>query len=176
MVVVGAVCGYAMLGATYLVMKTEGAIQDRSYRWAIATSFAAVGVAAATTAAMSFIHTPVARRWTTQPAIFYFIGLFAAVASIFFLLIFSLIKRRERIPFFAGIAIFVLTLAGLWVSIYPAIVPGAVTIDMAASSDATLKYMLVGVGALIPIIMVYNGYMYIVFRGKVGGEGGYGDG
>jgi cytochrome d ubiquinol oxidase subunit II len=176
MVVIGAVCGYAMLGATYLVMKTEGAIQDRCYRWAIATSFAAVAVAAATTAAMSFIHAPVARRWTTQPVIFYFIGLFAAVASIFFLLIFSLIKRRERIPFFAGISIFVLTLAGLWVSIYPAIVPDAVTIDMAASSDATLKFMLVGVGALIPIIMVYNGYMYMVFRGKVGGEGGYGDG
>ncbi|MCX6353438.1 MAG: cytochrome d ubiquinol oxidase subunit II [Candidatus Aureabacteria bacterium] len=167
LMVIGVVSGYAMLGATYLVMKTEGPIQMRNYRWAMVTAFIAVGVAAATTAAMSFIHIPVARRWTTPPALFYFIGLFLAVTSIFWLLIFSLTKRRESIPFFASIAIFLLTFAGLWASMYPSIVPDAVTVQMAAASPETLKFMLAGIGALIPIIMVYNGYMYLVFRGKV---------
>ena len=67
--------------------------------------------------------------------------------------------------------LFALGLIGLGVSIFPDVVPGAVTIHEAAAPRASLRFMLVGASILVPIILAYTAYSYWVFRGKTGHEG-----
>jgi len=76
-------------------------------------------------------------------------------------------------PFLFALGLFVLSFAGLGISFYPYIVPGALTIKDAAAPDKSLAFLLVGAAVLIPIILCYTGYAYWVFRGKVDPEEGY---
>ena len=94
--------------------------------------------------------------------------LVAIATAVFFV---SLRRRYERPPFLLALGLFALSMAGLGVSMYPDIVPGAVRIHDAAAPDSSLIFMLVGAGVLIPIILLYTGYSYWIFRGKVGVEG-----
>ena len=74
---------------------------------------------------------------------------------------------------FGAVGLFVLSFAGLGLSFYPYIVPGALTIKEAAAPDDSLGFLLVGAVILIPIILAYTGYAYWVFRGKVDPNEGY---
>ena len=80
-------------------------------------------------------------------------------------------RRWEYWPFLLTLLLFALCLIGLGVSIFPEIVPGAVTIHEAASPRASLLFMLVGASILVPVIIAYTAYSYWVFRGKTGHEG-----
>lgn len=79
--------------------------------------------------------------------------------------------RLDRQPFFAALGLFVLSFAGLCVNFYPYIVPSSVTIWQAAAPDNSLSFLLVGSAVLLPVILIYTGYSYWVFRGKVGSAG-----
>jgi cytochrome d ubiquinol oxidase subunit II len=79
----------------------------------------------------------------------------------------ALIKRYEHAPFFWSIGIFLASLAGLGASLYPFLVPRSVSAFAAASDSMTLVFMMLGIGMLIPVMIAYNAYQYIVFRGKV---------
>lgn len=83
----------------------------------------------------------------------------------------SLRRGHERAPFFLALGLFALSFIGLGISIFPDIVPGAVSIEEAASPPASQGFMLIGAAIMIPIILAYTGYAYWVFRGKVGTEG-----
>ena len=83
----------------------------------------------------------------------------------------SLAQQRELAPFLFALALFLLTYAGLMISIYPDVVPNDVTIWEAAAPDSSLGFMLVGAAVLLPIILAYTGHAYWVFRGKVGMDG-----
>ena len=83
----------------------------------------------------------------------------------------SLWRRHEWLPFLLALALFALSMAGLGVSVFPDIVPGAVSIQDGAAPHSSLVFMLVGAGILIPIILAYTAYSYWIFRGKVGHEG-----
>jgi cytochrome d ubiquinol oxidase subunit II len=83
----------------------------------------------------------------------------------------SLRRRYERLPFLLTLALFALSMTGLGISIFPEVVPGAVSIHDAAAPESSLIFMLVGAGILIPLILAYTGYAYWIFRGKVGHEG-----
>ena len=80
---------------------------------------------------------------------------------------------RHLIPFLAALGLFVLSYAGIGISFYPYIVPGALTIEEAAAPDSSLGFLLVGAAVLVPIILIYTGYAYWVFRGKIDPEEGY---
>lgn len=82
-------------------------------------------------------------------------------------------RDKHLQPFLAALGIFVTCFAGLGVSFYPYIVPGALTIWEAAAPDSSLAFLLVGASVLIPIILAYTGYAYWVFRGKIDPEEGY---
>ena len=82
-------------------------------------------------------------------------------------------QRREAAPFFAALALFVLSYIGLGISFYPYIVPPSLTIWEAAAPDSSLSFLLVGASVLIPLILAYTAYSYWVFRGKVDPEAGY---
>ena len=76
-------------------------------------------------------------------------------------------------PFFLALALFALSYAGLGISLWPYIVPRSITIWQAAAPESSQLFMLVGVSILVPIILIYTGWAYWVFRGKVDPEQGY---
>ncbi len=90
------------------------------------------------------------------------------------LLIRSLFRKEEKVPFIWTILLFLLTFVGLAMVVFPYIIPTQITIYEAAADPSALVFMIIFIGALIPVMLFYNIYQYIVFRGKVTG-GHYGE-
>lgn len=167
LVAFGVVAGYALLGATYLVMKTGGGLQARSYRRARISAWLTLAAAAGVTLWTPLQYPLVADKWFSAPDM-YFIGLLPLGAcAAFLLLLRSLADRREQAPFVWSLVIFVLSFAGLAISFYPDLLPPTVKIADAVASAKTLVFMLTGIGLLLPVMVIYNGYQHMVFRGKV---------
>jgi len=171
LVAAGVVFGYALLGATFLIIKTGGEIQQRSYYRARFSAWAMFGVAVAVTTWTPFLHDHIAGKWFSLPAFFYIAPLPLAAMLAFLLLMRSLQKGYEHAPFAYSLIVFLCSFAGLAVSLYPYLLPPSVTIATAAASPKTQVFMLTGIGMLLPIMLIYNGYQYFVFRGKVSGRG-----
>ncbi|MBI3545791.1 MAG: cytochrome d ubiquinol oxidase subunit II [Gammaproteobacteria bacterium] len=167
----GVLAGYMLLGATYLIMKTEGEIQQRSYRAAKLTAWSMFAAAAVVTVATPFFHAGVTVRWVSFPMLYYLVALPLLAIATFFMLIRSLRRRYENAPFVWSLAIFLLSFAGLAMTLFPYLLPPSVSIANAAASPKTLVFMLTGIGLLLPVMLIYNGYQYLVFRGKVGQQG-----
>jgi cytochrome d ubiquinol oxidase subunit II len=167
------VVGYALLGATWLVMKTEGELRDEAYRlswWLLFAMLAAIG---AVSLATPFLHMEYANRWFAWPNIVMTAPVPIAVAGVTVLLLRSLANKQDYRPFFLTLALFGLSYAGLGISMWPYIVPRSITIWQAASPENSLIFMLFGVAVLIPMILGYTTWAYYVFRGKVKPESGY---
>jgi cytochrome d ubiquinol oxidase subunit II len=165
--------GYTLLGATWLVMKTEGALRDKAYHLSWFLLFAMLGAIGAVSAATPFLHVQYTQRWFSWPNIILTAPVPIAVAAVAALLLRSLANRWDYQPFFLSLALFALSYAGLGISMYPYIVPQSITIWQAASPESSQLFMLVGVAGLIPLILGYTAWAYWVFRGKVRAESGY---
>jgi cytochrome d ubiquinol oxidase subunit II len=168
---VSLVIGYALLGATWLIMKTEGSLQDHAYRFARLAGIGAIVCIGLVSLATPFLEGAYYQRWFAWPNILLTaqVPLLVAIASVAFFI--SLRRRYEHWPFLLVLGLFALSMVGLGISIFPDVVPGAFSIHDAAAPESSLAFMLVGAGILIPIILAYTGYSYWVFRGKVGSEG-----
>jgi cytochrome d ubiquinol oxidase subunit II len=168
---VSLVIGYALLGSTWLIMKTEGRLQEHAFRHARIAGIATIVCVAAVSLATPFLEEAYYERWFAWPHVLFTaqVPLLVAVASVAYFV--SLHRRYENLPFLLSLGLFALSMFGLGVSIFPDVVPGAVSIHEAAAPESSLIFMLVGAGILIPIILAYTGYAYWVFRGKVGEEG-----
>ena len=94
-----------------------------------------------------------------------------ATLIVSFLFFRSLRKRQEAMPFLSILGLFGLCIVGLGISIWPDVIPARVSIWTAAAPERSQIFMLIGAGILVPIILVYTGWAYWVFRGKVGHEG-----
>jgi len=167
------VIGYALLGATWLVMKTEGELRDRAYGMSWALLFAMLGAIGAVSIATPFLAVQYTDRWFTWPNIVFTAPVPLAVAAVTVLLLRALAGKRDYQPFFLTLALFVLSYAGLGISMYPYIVPQSITIWQAAAPENSQVFMLFGVAVLIPLILAYTAWAYYVFRGKVQAGGGY---
>lgn len=163
----GVVAGYGLLGATYLILKTEGEIQQRNYRRAQRMAWLMLVAAAIVTIATPFLHAGITVRWLAFPMLYYLVTLPLAAIAVFFMLLRSLRKRHESAPFVWSLIIFLLSFTGLALSLFPYLLPPSVSIANAAASPKTLVFMLTGIGLLLPVMLIYNGYQYMVFRGKV---------
>jgi len=163
--------GYALLGATWLIWKTEGATQAHARRLAFGLGIATLLALAAVSAATPFLTYDYWRRWFAFPDILLTapVPLLVVIATAVFF--WSLRRNAERLPFLMALALFLLGFAGLGVSIYPYVVPRAVTIWEAAAPPQSLLFMLVGAVIIIPAIIAYTSWAYWVFRGKVGTQG-----
>lgn len=168
---VGLVCGYALLGSTWLVMKSEGSLQERCYRLAFRLGIATIVAMAAVSVATPFLREAYWLRWFAWPQVLFTAQVPLLVAIVTFVLFWSLRRGHHYTPFLMALALFGLGLAGLGVSIFPFVVPPSVSIWDAAAPDDSLKFMLPGVLVMVPIILAYTGYSYWVFRGKTGHEG-----
>ncbi|URW74462.1 cytochrome d ubiquinol oxidase subunit II [Sphingomonas donggukensis] len=162
------VAGYALLGACWLIWKTEGGAQDHAFRLAKRAGVITLAAIVAVSAATPFLQGRYFARWFAWPAILEvaIVPVLVAVLSIAFVR--ALAKRHERAPFLLVLALFGLSFAGLGISIFPTIVPPDVTIWQAAAPENAQVFMLIGAGIMVPIILAYTAWAYWVFRGKVG--------
>ena len=170
---VAVVSGYALLGSTWLFMKTVGEIQNSSRRhaWNLAIcTFLLMAVVSIWTPLLNPVYF---NRWLAWPAILYSGAVPVLVTAAAALLFAGLHGYRDRQPFFAALVVFVLNFAGLGISFYPFIVPPSLTIWETAAPDKSLLFLLVGAAILIPVILAYTSYSYWVFRGKLDPEEGY---
>lgn len=164
---VGVMIAYCLLGSTWLIMKTEGALQKhmiavaRPLVWLV---LAAIGVVSIWT---PLAHPEVAARWFSFPNLLFLAPVPLLVAGCAIVLVRALEKDPNRIPFLAALGLALLGYTGMAISIWPNIVPHALTIWETASPPSTQRFALAGTLVVLPLILVYTGWAYYVFRGKV---------
>ncbi len=168
------VAGYALLGATWLVMKTDGTVADAL---ADAGEMAAARRASASWRVVS-LWTPIAferiaARWFAMPNILWLwpVPLLTAVTAL--MLWRWLDTGRDVPPFLAAIFLFLLGYLGLVISSFPYIVPPSLTVWQTAAAPASQMFMLVGTVVLLPMVLGYTAFVYWLFRGKVRAGEGY---
>ena len=170
---VGLIFGYVLLGASWLVMKTEGALQDWARAKARIALFGVLAFIALVSIWTPFLHAHIAARWFSWPNI----ALFSPVPVITALLALWLWRALGRgsnvVPFLAAMGLFALSYLGLAISLFPYVVPHTITLWDAANAPEGQAFLLIGTLFLIPIIFMYTGWSYWVFRGKVRADAGY---
>ncbi len=172
----GLIAGYLLLGATWLIMKTEGALQLRAVQWARGSLwFTALGVAAVSLAT-PWVSTRVFDKWFALPNIILLAPVPLVTVVLFGLIDWVLRRLPQQIakgdehliwaPFVGTGAIFLLAFNGLAYSLFPYLVVDRLDIWQAASAPESLEFMLVGVAIVLPTIVGYTIYSYKVFHGK----------
>ncbi|MDT0576804.1 cytochrome d ubiquinol oxidase subunit II [Croceicoccus sp. F390] len=168
----GVVAGYALLGACWLVWKTEGNGQDHAYRLAKRAAIVTLALMAAVSLYTPFLKEAYWQRWFEMPNILIASQIPLLTAIVAFLLFRGLARRQDYAPFWLAQILFLLGMIGLGVSIWPYVVPGGeITIWEAAAPERSQVFMLIGTAITMPLIIIYTGWAYWVFRGKVGHEG-----
>lgn len=162
------VIGYALLGATWLVLKTDGPVEVRAKRATAGLGIVMLGLIVLVSGISPFLHEYFMQRWFAWPAMLFVAPVPVLVLVCAYALFRGLQINRPLIPFLAVQGLFVLSYLGLVISFFPYMVPSSVTLWQAAAPDNSLKFLLVGAVFLIPIILAYSAYAYWVFRGKVG--------
>jgi len=168
---VGLVIGYALLGSTWLILKTEGGVQDWAYRISLPLLAGLLGVFALVSIWTPLVDEFVRERWFGH---LYLIWLLPAGALLCAWTLYRAVKRRdEGLPFVATMGMFVFTYLGLLASKWPYVVPPTFTLRDAASAPESQLFLLLGVLFVIPIVLAYTAWTYWVFRGKVRADAGY---
>lgn len=167
------VAGYATLGATWLILKTDGPMAWLMVKTARISGAALLVLIGVVSLATVWLQPQYMARWFGWPN-----GIYAAVVPVLVAVAAwqfwkGLRDENDLRPFLATVAIFVLSYIGLGISFFPNIVPPALSIAEAAAPDTSLGFLLVGAAVLIPLILAYTAYSYWVFRGKVRPEDGY---
>lgn len=172
---VSVVAGYALLGACWLNIKTEGAIQARARVAARVAGLATVAGIVGVSAATPFLETAYFERWLAWPGILEVAIVPVLVAALTLWLARALTsgKGPDWLPMLLALGLFLLCFAGLGVSMWPYVIPPAVTLQDAAAPESSQMFMFVGAVVLVPIILAYTAYAYWVFRGKLDPDEGY---
>jgi cytochrome d ubiquinol oxidase subunit II len=168
------VIGYALLGATWLVMKAEGGLQEWARtraRWL--TVLVIVAMALVSLATAFFLDVRIRERWLSFPNIVWLAPVPIVTAAIAFLLWRTLEKGAEFVPFLSAVGLFTMGYLGLAISLWPNIVPHRISLWDAAAAPRAQAFLLVGTLFLLPVILGYTAWSYWVFRGKVRSDTGY---
>lgn len=169
----GVLAGYALLGATWLVMKTEGPVAERARVQAKPLLVAVLVFMALVSLWTPLAFERIATRWFSTPNI-YFLWPVPLLTALTALMAWRwLDERREALPFLAAIALFLLGYLGLVISTFPYLVPPTLTVWQTAAVPASQIFVLLGTLVLLPIILGYIGFVYWLFRGKVREGEGY---
>jgi cytochrome d ubiquinol oxidase subunit II len=169
----GLLVAYALLGCTWLIMKTEGTLQQRMIalaRPATLGLLAAIGVVSLWT---PLIHPAIAARWFALPDLFFFAPVPLLVLATTGAILRVLKRETHAAPFLLALFLLFMGYSGLAISLWPNIVPPGISIREAAAPPETMGFTLVGALLVIPIILTYTAWSYYVFRGKVRSGEGY---
>ena len=169
----GLVAGYALLGATWLVMKTEGSIARRARIEAKLLLLVVLAFMAIVSIWTPFAFERIAVRWFSLPNILFFWWVPAATLLVAFAAWRWLDSAHDVLPFLATIALFLLGYLGLLISNFPYLVPPSLTIWQTAAAPATHIFMLMGTLVMLPIILGYMIFVYWIFGGKLREGEGY---
>ncbi|MBI1238014.1 MAG: cytochrome d ubiquinol oxidase subunit II [Alphaproteobacteria bacterium] len=173
------VAGYALLGAAWLVYKTQGALFDRARRWVMQLSVIVAVAMAGVSLATLGIDPRVTARWGVSmtsidwPVFLQLAPLPLVAAGLCFFLWRGAETRNHLLPYGLSVALFAVGYLGLAISLWPYIVPFAMTPGEAAAADNALALMLWGALPMLPIILAYTAYVYWLFRAKVGDDAAY---
>lgn len=158
---------YALLGNTWLIMKTKGALQKTMYSYNKVILFATMLSFAIVSIWTPIAQSDIASRWFSLPNLYYLAPIPFITLILCWALYRSIQKRRESLPFGLALGLILLGFIGLGISIWPNIIPPNITIWQASASYESLRFMLIGTGFILPIILVYTFWSYYVFSGKV---------
>lgn len=160
----GLVLSYALMGACWLIWRTEGEIQHRARRqacWLAVLTLGLLAVAVFWTMRLDPTYGErLSQPWIAGPLLVLLALLIPGFKR-------ALAARHDFLPLFAVIAGFVIASAGLFAAMYPMVIPPSLTFTEAASSASSQTFILVGFAVLIPFTLAYSTYGYWVFRGKV---------
>ena len=167
------IAGYILLGSTYLLIKTEGTVQERADHNAFRAAWVVLLFQILITLWTPFHYPSALTNWVNPPRI-YFIWTFPLMGLLaFYGLMKSLKARHEILPFAFSATFFFAGYLGLIASIYPYAIPPSITFQEAAAQQETLRFTLWGVIIVLPLVLGYTVYSYVVFRGKVRKESNY---
>ncbi|WP_193196691.1 cytochrome d ubiquinol oxidase subunit II [Nostoc sp. MG11] len=166
--------GYVLIGSTYLVWKTTGELQETHYKTAKIAAWTTMIGAIFITITTPIFYESARLRVFQPPLVFIFAVIPLLGVVLISQLLSSLNRKEERAPLVWTILLFVLSFIGLGLIVFPYIIPTEITIYEAAADPSSLVIMIIFIGFLIPVMLFYNLYQYIVFRGKVTG-GNYGE-
>jgi cytochrome d ubiquinol oxidase subunit II len=170
---IGLVAGYALLGATWIMMKIEGEVAQRARKLAAPLLFALLGFIALVSIWTPLQISGISERWFSVPN-FYFLSQVPLVTLLVAWLCWYGIRRGKSIqPFASAVGLFLLAYAGLIISNMPYLVPPNITIWEAASDPSTQVFMLIGTVILLPMIIGYTVLVFWIFRGKLRQGEGY---
>ncbi|EJF90475.1 cytochrome d ubiquinol oxidase subunit II [Bartonella tamiae] len=168
----GLLIAYALLGTTWLIMKTEGDLQSRMRSIGKPIVIILLIVIALVSLWTPLIHPDIAQRWFSMPNLILFAPVPIFVILTAWLLVLLLSKESQASPFILSLFLLFLGYSGLAISIFPNIIPPDISIWQASSPPQSQGFALIGALIIIPFILVYTSWSYWVFRGKVKlGEG-----
>jgi cytochrome d ubiquinol oxidase subunit II len=173
------VAGYALLGGTWLVFKTRGDLFERARRWVGTLSLLTALAMGAVSLATLGVDQRVTARWgltmtsVDWPVFLRMAPLPLAAAAVCFALWRRWKTTPHLTPYLLAVGLFLIGYVGLAVSLWPYIVPFAMTPREAAAADNALALMLAGALPLLPLILGYTAYVYWLFRAKVGDDAAY---
>ncbi len=168
---IGTVAGYALLGACWLVWKLDGKAQAHARKLAKRAAWATLLLMGAVSIYNLGVRPEYADRWLSAPEIYFAAPVPILTGIVALALLRALSVERHSKPFWLGLALFFLGMAGLGVTMWPYVVPPSLTIWDVAAPERSQIFMLVGVAITMPLIIAYTGWAYWVFRGKVEDEG-----
>lgn len=168
---VGMLAGYALLGSTWLILKTEGELQDWAYRLATPLLVVVLAIFAIISVWTPLIDELIKERWFSHISVIWVLPALTLLCA--FQIYRTVRKRYEGMPFVATMGLFITTYLGLLVSRWPYLVPPDYTLWDASSAYESQLFLLIGLLFVIPIILTYTAWTYWVFRGKVRADVGY---
>lgn len=166
----GVIFAYALLGSTWIIMKTNGITQEWARKVAsyvlvyVAISMGTISIS------MPFVEKRITKLWFSLPNFFYLLPIPFLTLIGFIRLWFDLRSDRQARPFILTLILFFLGYLGLIISLFPWIVPFKFTIWQAAASPTSLSILLIGTAIFLPIILCYTAYSYYIFRGKTSSD------
>jgi cytochrome d ubiquinol oxidase subunit II len=169
----GLIVAYGLLGCTWLVMKTNGALQNRMRRVAQGATWGLLSVTALVSLWTPLAHPAIAQRWFSLPNLLFFLPVPVLTVAATLALARALQRNAQVTPFLLALALLFLGYSGLAISLWPHIVPPHLTIEAAAAPPQSQFFVLVGALIIIPVILAYTGFAYYVFRGKIQPDEGY---
>ncbi|MGR2737187.1 cytochrome d ubiquinol oxidase subunit II [Billgrantia sp. Q4P2] len=168
---IGMMIGYALLGTTWLILKSEGYIQAWAYRLTTPLLLAVLAIFAIISVWTPLVNEVVWERWFGHLHVIWMLP--ALTLLCMFTVHWASRRGYEMLPFIATLGTFLFTYLGLVVSKWPWIVPPNYTIWDAASAPESQLFLLIGVLFVLPFVLVYTFWSYWVFRGKVRAGEGY---
>ncbi len=169
---VALIAAYALLGSTWLVMKTEHRLQQQMRAISAKLVWALLAFIAVVSVWTPLEHPAIAERWFSFPNICWLLPMpiLTLLAAIQLL---RSIKQGEAAPFVYSLLIMALGYVGLGISLWPNVIPPNISIWDAAAPTSSQGFALIGALLIIPVILMYSAWSYYVFRGKVNMDDGY---